>query len=355
MGNNKIIPTTGEYNLSIKVDIQNAELLNCLRDAAYGSRSNESISSLTKALVGRDDIQVIENDEGDIRYDLCADTIYYDSGALTVDRLLCVPKVNVPPHIFQTLTSEMISHILMVHEIGHAAQHSFSRDVNTGRVIMGTVKSNVFDDPLSFKDADYFENDLKGHFAHELDSDLLVIMHLVKADFRRVAQFFMDARITSSFAMNIPELSFTGLTHGTSSLLYHFAKTRDVIDLDFYLSEKQSLIEKINNEMGLNTSDIETVAKDYPEISNEEFTPSETLLDAQFVKHQGIMCAVQNLLERGDLSEMQSVEAETYLQAVERIGYKSDPSYDYIAQIRSILENGYGLVPFSRRSSVDLG
>ena len=330
------LPITDKYELEVNVGFPEQSLSQYF----YKIVSDNEISSpnemiqMVKKLVGRD-IIVVHDSLGKFLHSAHENKITLSSdGAISINSMLGVAPDNLPPNVPSELTQELLEHLAALHEAEHATQFSREIDDVSGDVSIREAMLSDIKNTLSFE----------RKFMREVDSDLSVIETLNDMGLGNVAQFWQDARANNSMIDHIYNFIGRAYEHDTHSTLAHFIETGDTIDPEEFISEKRMLVERIRGEMGVFTGKLLCIIGEYPNLETAlELEENKQYGMHMEVKPQGIMHAVQTLLDDDQLDGMQKWEAENYMAAMDRLGYVADPNYDYEAQLRDVLENKMGL------------
>ncbi len=342
-------PTTDNYKIGTNVNLHSQGLSEHFHDIVQGKPSSIQIPEMVKSLLGRDDIKVTVGDHSKNKYSFGADgdEIHLDPEFITIAKFLGVSEDNLPPNVPTDLTHELFGHLIALHEAEHATQLHLPKDQDTGKVDLRSVRSNLVADGVS-------EIDLNNKIVRETDADVPVLEHLRDMELEHVGQFWKDSRMTVSFVNSFPMITDEALRHDSSSLLSYHQATGKVIDLDTFVSEKKALLNNVHKELGFEEGKFMSIMQDYPDLLTSERAAaamsSQEVDDSLRVTPQAIQHAVQNLLDKGELSEMQAWEAQNYVNAMGRLGYEADPNFDYEANIRDTLENKIGLKSVSQQS-----
>jgi hypothetical protein len=347
MGEMERFPTTDQYKLGVNVDTSSLLLKQHFQDAVAGKPSKVGTPELIKSLVGRDDVKVIDANNSISGYAFKKDELYLNPSELTLVKLLHVAADNLPPNIPHELAPELLSHLMELHEAEHVTQYSFLKGQNTGMVITDSLRSTITGGSVDAED-------LKLHIVAELDADLPVLKHLRDMGLDNVAQFWEDARTNVSYVDSFMSLGKEITWHDTSSLNSYYEETGKLIDLDSYISARKSLTLEIMDKMHFSEDEVKRIKADYPNLKeNEKVIALNSSAEGKAsvsVRPQGLLYAVQSLLEKGELKGLQKWDAENYVKAMDRLGYTADPNYTYEAHMRDVIENKLGIEPLSKNS-----
>ena len=333
MAENFTIPTTDDFNLDVDIDLERKRLHRLFERSASGEASLDESTKLIRAMIGRKPIVI--DGEGGNSYQPSTDT-FRISPPPSLAFYLGVSESNMPPNIPESVTPELMHHLKLIHEAEHSTQFNYSTDPETGEV--DRTRGN-----FRISNRSPYEYTVAEEIIKEADADLAVQNYLHDIEEPEVAQFIMDARMNRSFVEQYLTSSDDSLEHDTSSIVSHFMETGEVIDVDEFIQAKRELMDKINKEVGFGLYDLSAMVSEY------DVTPRqlrELQMDHQTelaIRPQGVMHAVQSLLDRGELEGLQEWEAQNYIQAMTRLGYEPQENYDFEAQLRHVIENDMGL------------
>lgn len=327
------IPTTDDFNLDVDINLERKRLHRLFERSASGEASLDDSTKILRAMIGRKP-NVIDG-EGGNSYQPSTDT-FRISPPPSLAFYLGVSENNMPPNISESVTPELMHHLKLVHEAEHATQFIFKRDEQTGEIDQTSARFEISNrSPYAYG--------LEEEIIKEADADLAVQKYLEDIGEPEVAQFILDARMSRSFVEQYLASSDDSYEHDTSSILQHFKETGDVIDVETFIYEKSALMDKINKEVGFGLYDLSSMVSEY-DVTREQLRAMQMEHQTELaIRPQGVMHAVQSLLERGELEGLQKWEAENYMAAMTRLGYEPQENYDYESQLRNVLENGMGL------------
>ncbi len=292
---------------------------------------------MVKKLVGRE-ITVEHNNSGTNIHKAHENKIVLSDKDVSIASMLSVAPDNLPPNIPPELTQELLEHLIALHEAEHATQFSHENVVSQTGHVVNSIKETMLSDVGS-------RTGFERNFMREVDGDFSIIDTLHDMEYENVAQFWLDMRASSSAVGYIFDFEGDAYEHDTSSILKHYVNTGEVIDPAEFMSEKRALAEKIRGEVGVFAGELAGILSEYPDFLklSRDAEVIKEIDKFTKIKPQGIMHAVQTLLDEGQLEGMQEWEAENYMAAMDRLGYEPDPNYDYEAQLRDVLENKMGL------------
>jgi len=338
-------PTTDKYNLEVRSNLKDPKLSDSFYEAVHGeqkpglSKVIDSVLGKTREdrlldvaqSVARRDFSAEYSEDGENNYS--ASYAHLTLAPISIKDLMRTYPDNLPPNIPHNLNQNLLEHIVTLHETEHVTQNKIEHVEGRGFFIVSNVH-NV---------ADSIEKD----WVHEMDADLAVVKYLECLGYFDVAQFWLDGILVNSFTGQFPLSGAETLIDDVSSTIAHYSDTGEVLDFKYFALQKLSLLTKVQVEMNASHDEMNNIIQDYPDFLSEvpkEFIPYFA------AKPQGVMHAVQTLLDKGDLKDMEKWEAENYMAAMERLGYEPDPNYSYSDQLRDTLENKMGLAPDSTQT-----
>lgn len=298
-----------------------------------GESTSEGLVTAIREIV-RPETNVTHVDEGATVYNITQDAILISNAGMSVGQALHVSEHNLPPNTPKEVTSALLVHLSALHEAEHSMQYRRQADPDSGRV-------SIFFKTLDGENESEAGNMLLSEaLLGEADSDYAVVKHLQDMEYKHIGQFYLDIRAGGSMTEHLIATPIEAGEHDTSSIIGHFLETGETMDAQAFIEAKWDLASKLREETGISGVPMEILGK--YNLSYEYFVQN---FDALAPEPQGVMHAVQTMLDRGDFEGLQKWEAENYLASMERLGYKADPDFNYETQLRRTFENEMGLSP----------
>jgi hypothetical protein len=314
-------PTTDDYRIAVDVDLSGSNLRAIFAAAAEDRLADRFQIQFVNRIVGRDLVIESPPDNAvcvDDRYWISADSIDLDdcSKENSIAFLIQTAIENLPPHIPDHLSADVLKHLAAIHEAEHATQRVSGKDNN----IFSTVRGDLAADSSVYNS-----------LLREADADFAVLKYLDTIGETEIRQFWLDARTISSFVAGRP-----GQGHDVSFMLQNFQENRSVIDPVEFLEQKGALTDRIEGLMGLNESTVTRLYSQYHQLGSLEDADRLNMFPAP----QRIGGAVQHLLAYDDtLTPLQRVEAQNCLSALDRLGYDINPDFSYENQIHQLAQS----------------
>lgn len=324
------IPTTDDYKVGVDIDLSAARSLSDkFTQASKGGTLDKFLPKFLRSVTRDDEVTVNVNEDAlmtESQYHPLDKTFSVGLKESGIDEKLAamfkVDKQNFPPNIPKELTPELFDLGVLLHEAEHNTQSGLPK-TEDGKFDRVNITSNVVkpDAPITaFGD---------GHETIlEMDADRAPVAFFQAQGMKDSAQFLLDMK----------EVNFNRKGHDTATMQSHYEETGEVIDPAHYEKETASLYTDMKAKVGVDNDKIVELLNKYPPetldraVKDPSFINKLNSLDAA-VTPQKLMYGAIKMLEgddklKGDdqLEGVARLKVENYLAAMDRLGYKPDPS-----------------------------
>lgn len=336
-------PTTDDYKIGVDI---NLPLAKAFWRASKGLSLEDFLPVAVRGITGRSDVAVEVVPGMEEGYLLDSKAMCLNSQNDVRERIGSFMRAsfdNLPHNIPKELTPELMSFVVALHESEHARQFQYKKSENGDDRLTSVTYGSINEDQI-------YKNSVVEAVMSEVDADLPVVRFLKEEGMENVAQFYLDMRMIAGFTTKFPFCGAGSYAHDLSMILDQYEKTGKLMDPDEYLSDKMILIERLYEDLGIGKELFSgLILRKY---IKSDYLISETIDLEKFIdalpeiSPQKIRCALENMLERGDLGGIEKLEAENFIAAAERMGYKADPDPNYIQnykdQINAVVNEYFG-------------